>query len=161
MGLLDSVVNRSFADEKAGRVVMFPGDRRTRGYVVRSEADELKIKSFLKLFYVARSAVVLLGLWLAAEWSKDISNALGRPDEHLLRTIGIVIGIYLLIMVIPYLLLRRTYEKAKMNFVSAQDEVVVFENVVGGQRWSVVIAVITLGIAIVMLFALHVIQRKH
>ena len=52
------------------------------------------------------SAVVLLGIWLAAEWSKDINNALGRPDEHLLRTIGIVLGAYLLIMVVPYLLLR-------------------------------------------------------
>jgi hypothetical protein len=160
MGLLDSLVDRSFANEEAGRVVVFPGDRRTRGYIVRSNADELRIRSFLKLFYVARSSVFLLGLWLAAGWSKDINNALGRPDEHLLRTSGVIFGTYLLILGTPYLLLRRTYEKAIVNFVSTQDEVVILEKGAVGRRWSVIIAVITLGIAIAVLFAFHVMQRK-
>ncbi len=158
MGLLDYVVNRSFANVKASRVVVFPGDRASRGYVVRSEADELRIRSFIKLFYVARSSIVLLALWLAAEWSKDINNALGRPDEHLLRTSGVVLGTYLFIMGTPYLLLRWTYEKAIASFVSAQDEVVILGKGVAGRRWAVVIAMITLGIAIVVLFAFHVIR---
>jgi hypothetical protein len=42
MALLDSIVGACFRDEKAGRVVVFSGDRRTRGYVVRSESEELK-----------------------------------------------------------------------------------------------------------------------
>ena len=42
MGLLDSIVSRSFRDEKAGRVVVFAGDRRNRGYVVRSDAEGTK-----------------------------------------------------------------------------------------------------------------------
>jgi hypothetical protein len=48
MGFLDSVVGQYFRDEKAGRVVAFPVDRRIRGYVVRSESEELKIRAFLK-----------------------------------------------------------------------------------------------------------------
>jgi hypothetical protein len=42
MGLLDSIVSNAFRDEKAGRVVVFSGDRRSRGYIVRSAAEEPK-----------------------------------------------------------------------------------------------------------------------
>jgi hypothetical protein len=160
MGILDSVVSRSFTNEKAGRVVVFPGDRGNRGYVVRSESDELRIRSFLKLFYVARSSVAVLGLWLASEWSKDINYALGRPDEHLLRTGGVVLGSYLLIMVAPYLLLRKIYEKGIVSFVSAQDEVLGSARSAIGQRWAVIIGVSTLVIAIVALFVFHIIRSK-
>jgi hypothetical protein len=60
MGLLDSMVSRAFRDEHTGRVVVFSGDRHGRGYIVRSASDELKIKSFLKMFYIAYFAI----LWL-------------------------------------------------------------------------------------------------
>src|SRR5437879_244140 len=53
MTLVDSLVDACFRNEKAGRVVIFPGDRRNRGYVVKSEADEQKIRSFLKMFFCA------------------------------------------------------------------------------------------------------------
>ena len=61
MSLLDSIVGRSFRDEKAGRVVVFTGDRRNRGYVVKSESEELKIRSFLKMFYFAHFSILTLG----------------------------------------------------------------------------------------------------
>lgn len=48
MGLLDSIVAKSFRDEKAGRVVVFTGDRRNRGYVVKSESEELEDQIFSK-----------------------------------------------------------------------------------------------------------------
>lgn len=67
MALLDSIVGASFRDEKAGRVVVFSGDRRTHGYVVRSASEELKIKSFLKMFYFAHFSILLLGYLLASE----------------------------------------------------------------------------------------------
>jgi len=61
MGLLDSIVSNAFRDEKAGRVVVFSGDRWSRGYIVRSAAEELKIKSFLKMFYFAHSTSLCSG----------------------------------------------------------------------------------------------------
>jgi hypothetical protein len=51
MGLLDSIVGQCFRDEKAGRVVVFTGDRRNRGYLVKSTDQELKIKAFLKVSF--------------------------------------------------------------------------------------------------------------
>jgi len=51
MGLIDAIVDRSFRDTPAGRVVVFSGDPRKRGYVVKSLAEEKRIKSFLKMFY--------------------------------------------------------------------------------------------------------------
>jgi hypothetical protein len=48
MGLLDALVSSCFRDDQAGRVVVLPVDRRIRGYLVKSEPDELKIRAFLK-----------------------------------------------------------------------------------------------------------------
>ena len=160
MGLLDSLVSRSFTKEKAGLVVVFPEDRRSRGYIVQSQSDERKIRSFLKLFYVARSSVVLFGIWLASESSRDLNNALGRPEEHVLRSAGVVLGAYLLLAAAPYMLLRRVYGKAIAYFVSAQDEVVVASGRANGRRGMVLIGVGTLVIAMVTLFAFHLIRGK-
>ena len=43
--------------------------------------------------------------------------------SSLLRAEGIYLGIYLLIVGLPYFLLWRSYKKALLNFVSVQDEV--------------------------------------
>ena len=120
MGLLDSMVGRWFRTEKAGRVVVFPG---ARAYVVRCEADELKIRSFLKMFTAAHVSILILGYFLASEWSRELVYALGRPAGHIFRTMGIFIGIYSVVVLIPYILLWRSYKKALFSFVSAQDEV--------------------------------------
>jgi hypothetical protein len=84
MGLLDSLVDGRFRDDKAGRVVVFAGDRRNRGYVVRTEAEELKIKWFLKMFSFAHFYALLLGMLLANAWSMFFTSvkALGRPAGH-------------------------------------------------------------------------------
>jgi len=125
MALLDSIVGASFRSEKAGRVVVFPGDRRNRGYVVKSDAEELKIRSFLKMFYFSHSSILVLGYFLASEWSRELSYTLGRPSAFLFRTAGIFLGIYCLVVGVPYLLFWISYKKAFLSFVSAQDEVVV------------------------------------
>jgi hypothetical protein len=51
MGLLDARVDRAFRNENGSRVVVFAGDRRGRGYVVASPAEEAKIRSFLKMYH--------------------------------------------------------------------------------------------------------------
>jgi hypothetical protein len=145
----------SFRDEKAGRVVVFSGDRRTGGYVVRSETEELKIKSFLKMFYFAHFSILLLGYFLASEWSRGIYRALGRPEEHLFRAMCISLGVYLAVVAVPYFLLWRSYKKALMSFVSLEDEVLVSGRRVGRQQMFIFIAagLMLLGLAVLLAFA--------
>lgn len=92
MGVLDAFVRGAFRDEPAGRVVVFRGGRRNRGYVVRSEAEELKIKSFLKMFYFAHFYILILGMMLANAWSTFVIHleGRGRPAGHMVRNMSIV-----------------------------------------------------------------------
>jgi hypothetical protein len=137
MGLLDAIVGKAFRDEKGGRVVVFTGVRRNRGYVVKSESEELKIRSFLKMFYAAHFSILLLGMLLANAWSSFIVHLqeFGRPSAHLLRAEGIYLGIYLLIVGLPYFLLWRSYKKALLNFVAGADEVSVSRRSGERQSW--------------------------
>lgn len=122
MSLLDIIADTNFRSEKTGRIVIF--DRYDRGYIVRSEAEELKIRSFLKMFYLASLSITGLG-FLAFLMLIGLTPAFHRPDASLLRTIGIFIGIYLLIVGLPFLLLLRSYKRSFLSFVSVQDAVVV------------------------------------
>jgi hypothetical protein len=123
MALLDFMVDANFRDEDAGRVVVFPGDR-SRGYVVKTEADELKIRSFLRMFYFAHLSILSLGIFLSLDWSREISSVFGRLYEFWFR-MGVSVGVYSLVVGLPYFLLWRSYKKAFLNFTSAQDEVLV------------------------------------
>jgi hypothetical protein len=125
MSLLDSLVGAQFRNEKAGRVVVFSGDRRGRAYVVRSEAEEQKIRSFLKMFYCAHFSILVLGFLLASGWSHDINYAFGRPALHLFRTFGVTLVVYSLVAGLPDILLWRSYKKAFAKFVSPEDEVLI------------------------------------
>ena len=126
MGLLDSIVSNSFRNEKAGRVVVFSGDLRSRGYIVRSAAEELKIKSFLKMFYFAHFYILVLGMMLANSWSTFFVHleGMGKPIEHMARNMGIALAVYCAVTGLPYFFLWRSYKKALPSFVSLQDEVV-------------------------------------
>ena len=81
MGLLDSIVGKSFRDEKVGRVVVFTGDRRNRGYVLKSESEELRIRSFLKMFYFAHFSILLLGIQVANAWSTFVTSTWFGPND--------------------------------------------------------------------------------
>jgi len=153
MALLDSIVGARFRDEKAGRVVVFFG--RTRGYVVRSESEELKIRSFLKMFYFAHFFILLLGYFLASEWSRGIYHALGRPEAHLFRAMCISLGVYLVVVAVPYFLLWRSYKQALMSFVSLGDEVLVSGRRASRKQMFIFIAagLILLGLAVLLAFA--------
>jgi hypothetical protein len=159
MGFLDSIVGRSFRDEKAGRVVVFAGDRRNRGYLVKSEAEELKIRAFLKMFHLAQVFILLLGMLLTNAWSTFVINLreFGRPAEHLLRSESIFLGIYAVVVLLPYFLLWRSYKKALPSFVSVQDEVVVSARSPGRRPWTVAAliafgALLLLGVIVYLVF---------
>jgi len=156
------MVGRAFKNEKVGRVVVFSGDRRNRGYLVRSGAEELKIRSFLKMFYFAHFSIVLLGMLLANAWATFLINihAFGRPAAHLLRSASIYFGIYGLLVGVPYLLLWRSYKKALFSFVSAQDEILISGDRARRQPWSVIAGLTALGTLILFGAILYLIRAK-
>lgn len=150
MTLLNSIVNANFRSEKAGRVVVFPGDRRHCGYVIKSQAEELKIRSFLKMFYCAHVSILVLGILVASGWSHDVVYALGSPALHIYRSLAIFLGIYSVVVGAPYFLLWRTYKKAFIHFASPEDEVVV-SNQTAQRQYALVLAgliVLALGILV-------------
>lgn len=154
MGLLDSMVDMAFREKKIGRVVVFSGDRKNRGYIVRSVADELKIKSFLKMFYFAHFSILLLGMLVANAWTTFFINihAFSKPAEHLFRSMSISMGMYGLLVGVPYFWLWRSYKKAFINFVSAQDEVLISGSSAGRRPWRVIAVLTALG-ALLLLIA--------
>ncbi len=160
MGLLDSIVSNAFRNERAGRVVVFSGDRRNRGYIVRSPTEELKIKSFLKMFYFAHLYILVLGMMLANSWSTFFVHleGMGRPTEHMARTIGIGLGVYCVVVGLPYFFLWRSYRKALPNFVSAQDEIMVSGQQRRQQQWKLILAIFGLAL-LVLAAALALLER--
>jgi hypothetical protein len=147
MGILGAIVDTCFRDDKTGRVVVFPGDGRKRGYLVKSDADEQKIRAFLLMFYSAHFAIFVLGYFLASEWSRDIYHLhlLGNPADHLLRNGMISVGAFLVVVGLPYFLLWRSYKNTRMSFVTAEDEVLV---TVGRPRQSIQWKLLAIGLVI-------------
>jgi hypothetical protein len=123
MSFLDSIVSANFRSEKPGRIVISPGTLRNRGYVVRSEAEELKIRSFLKMFYFAYFTILFLGNLLSIHLAVAVYNASLDSYAHLLRALVLCVGIYSVFLGLPLLLLMRSYRKSFLDFVSDQDEV--------------------------------------
>lgn len=146
MALLDVLTNANFRTEQVGRVVIFPGASRHQGYLVKSVGEELRIRSFLKMFYGAQLAIALLGYLLASEWSRDLIYSLGRPSAFLYRTVGIVLGTLFFVVGIPSWLLWRSYKKALLNFVSIQDQVVLSRKSASRSLWLVGVGLIALAI---------------
>jgi hypothetical protein len=150
VGLLDLLIRPCFRDEKAGRVVVFPGDRRHRGYLVKSEVEEQKIRAFLKMFYCAHASILLLGGLLASGWSTDLRHVLDGQAAHALRTEGIFLGIYLFVVGVPYFLVWRTYKKSFVSFISPQDEVLLSGKRPRQQQVLLAVGMIVFTIAILL-----------
>jgi len=150
MSLLDAVIGKYFRDEKVGRVVVFAGDRRNRGYIVDSGAEEARIRSFLKMFYFAEYSILLFGSSLAFAWSTFFTNlqSLGSPEEHLIRTMCIYLVINAILVGVPAWLLWRSYKKSFLSFVSSEHEVVVSGKGAGPHTWT---AYATLAVALAIL----------
>src|SRR4029077_5428472 len=127
-------------------------------YVVKSEADESKIRSFLKMFYFAHLSILMLGNFLAMEWSTGLNHELGRPALHLYRAMGIAVGIYCIVVGVPYLLLWKSYKKAFVSFSSAQDEEVVSGRS-PGQQTPIVIGAAVIALAVLLAAAVFLLTR--
>ena len=124
MGLIDALVNRTFRETPAGRVVVFSGDPRKRGYLVRSPVDEQKIRSFLKMFYFAHLSILALGILFSQVCASWLAyGSYDRPARHLLGSVSIFVAIYCLVVGLPYALLWRAYKRALPSFTDPADEV--------------------------------------
>lgn len=124
MSFLDVAVAPAFRDEQAGRVVVPFGLRRRRGYLVRSSADEHKIRAFLKLFVFAQMTIQTLGM-LAAFGVANVGrqwNQATTLHDVIVMALSFVVA-YALLAVLPLVLLFATYRRALASFFSAQDEV--------------------------------------
>jgi hypothetical protein len=128
MALLDLIVDANFRTEESGRVVILPGGRRHTGYLIKSAPEELKIRSFLKMFYFAQFSILILGYFLLLAWS------LGRVAGHTVRSEAMFLGIYFPVVLGPYLRLWWTGKNASLSFVSAQDEIAVSGKTAGASR---------------------------
>ncbi len=162
MGLIDAIVDRSFRDTQAGRVVVFSGKSRKRGYVVKSVAEEMRIKSFLKMFYFAHVYIAVFGLMLSqgcALWLAYRSFA--RPAHHLLGSVSFFLGFYLLMVGAPYALLWRTYKRALTSFTAPADEVLLTEIEASRRQWILpaVVGFALLIFAAILVLALRPIVR--
>jgi hypothetical protein len=102
------------------------------------------------MFYCAHLSVLLLGYFLASEWLRDFNHALGITFSFRLRTVGIALGIYILVVGVPYLLLWTSYKKAFASFVSTENEVVVAGKSSSPRPWVVSIALIALSVLILL-----------
>jgi hypothetical protein len=142
MSFLDVAVAPAFRDEQAGRVVVPVGLRRRRGYLVRSSADEHKIRAFLKLFVFAQMTIQTLGT-VAAFGTANVGrqwNQAATVHDVIVMAASFVVA-YALFAVLPLLLLFATYRQALASFFSAQDEVPVGPAPLGQARWLFIAAV--------------------
>ena len=150
MGLLDIIADRSFRDDPAGRVVVFGAGFRNRGYLVKSKAEELKIRSFLKMFGFAELSIQWLGTLLAIMWMDTFRQGSGRLADHIWRTIGIYLVTYALVAGLPLLLLWRSSKKEFLRFVSPEDEVLVTSKSSRNGRVFPIVVLVAIGALILM-----------
>jgi hypothetical protein len=143
-------------------VVVFSGDRRNRGYLVKSRAEELRIRAFLKMFYFAHCSILVLGMLVANAWSTFLINihAFGSSDARVAGSAGIYVGIYSVVVGVPYLLLWRTYKKSLLSYVSAQDQVSVSGSSARRQPWTLIAALIAFGALILCGVILFLVAAK-
>jgi hypothetical protein len=108
------------------------------------------------MFYFAHFSILLQGMMLANAWSTFFANLheFGSPAAHILKTTGIYLMIYSVVVGLPYFLLWRSYKKALLGFVSVQDEVSVSGKNPGQQPWLALAGLTVLLLAGLMLFYL-------
>jgi hypothetical protein len=159
MGFIDFIVNRSFRDEPQGRVVVFNGVSRGRGYLVRSASEELRIRAFLKMYLFAEFAIQMLGTLLVAAWLSSLFGASGRPTlERELARGGYFLAAYALVVGLPFFFLWRAYRQAVLSFVSPGDAVAVAPRPMDRtQRITLaVIAVVVVAVAVTIVALVRV-----
>jgi len=158
MGLLEAIVNRSFRETASGRAVVFPGDSQKQGYLVRTAAEEQKVRSFLKLFFFAHLYLLVFGVLLSnicASWL--VEKLFDRPARHMLAVMAISLAVYAAIFGVPYFFLWRTYKRALTGFTDTADAVSL-TGASAPQRSWVLLAVI--GFALLVLAAIFFLTMR-
>jgi hypothetical protein len=160
MGFIEFVVNRSFRDEQEGRVVVFNGVGRGRGYLVRSASEEQRIRAFLGMYVFAELAIQMLGTLLVAAWLSGLLGATGRPTlERELTRGGFFLAAYLVVVGLPFLFLWRAYRQAVPSFVSPDDAVSVSPRPMDRTQ-RIVLAVVTLLVVAVSLTIFALVRAR-
>jgi hypothetical protein len=160
MGFIDFIVNRSFRDEKQGRVVVFNGVGRGQGYLVRSAGEELRIRAFLKMYLFAELAIQMLGTLLVAGWLANLFGAAGAPTlERELTRGGFFLAAYALVVGLPFFFLWRAYRQAVPSFVSPGDAVALGPRPMDRSQ-RVVLAVIALLVVAVALTIVVLVRAR-
>jgi hypothetical protein len=158
MGLIDALVNRSFRETPAGQVVVFTGDPRKRGYLVRSRPDEQKIRAFLEMFYFAHLYVLVFGILLSQGCASLLAYGLfDRPAHHLLVNLAMFVAIYALVVGLPYALVWRAYRRALPSFTSSADEVPLTGANAPSRQWIplAVVGFVLLILGVILLLAVR------
>jgi hypothetical protein len=95
-------------------------------------------------------------MMLTNAWSTFLidMHPFGRPADHLLSSGAIFLGIYSLVVGAPYFFLWRSYSKARLDFVSVQDEVAISGKKNGRQTWIALAGLTVLLLAGLMFFYL-------
>ncbi len=114
------------------------------------------------MFYIAYFAILWLGMIVANGCSTFIIHldGLGRPAAHVLRSMAIALGVYSVVVGLPFIFLWRTYKKAISGFVSAQDEVLVSDSAVMRQCRTAALVLNTLGFLVLGLAIFWLIRAK-
>jgi len=160
MGLIEFVVNRSFRDEKEGRVVVFNGVGRGQGYLVRSADGEQRIRAFLRMYVFAELAIQMLGTMLVAAWLSSLLGATGRPSlERELTRGGFFLAAYALVVGLPFFFLWRAYRQAVPSFVSPGDAVTVPRRPMDRAQRIALAVIAVLAVAVVVAMAVLVRAR--
>jgi len=159
MGLVDALVDRSFRQTKDGQVVVFTGDPRKRGYLVKFPEEEKKIRSFLKMFYFAHLYTVVFGILLSQVWATWLTYALFvRPASHLLESVALFFAIYALVVGLPYFFLWRAYRHSLKSFGTPAEEVPLAK--IGAPRRQWIALAVVFGFAILILSAILVLAVR-
>jgi hypothetical protein len=131
MSFLDHALDGRFPTDAKGRVLFIP-IRRRLGYVVESKAEERKIRSFLKMYLIASSAIqlfgmnasILLGILQANLWPTDwIQYRRTHLVAGAFALFAIIFAIQIPLYWIPYALLWKSYKEALTTFTSGLAEV--------------------------------------
>ena len=109
------------------------------------------------MYHSAELLLQLVSLLLTIGWITNLVDA-DTSAAHLLKGGAIFLVIYSLVVALPYVFLRRAYNKALLNFVSADDEVSL-----SGQRpkpQQVLIRVVLVVFAIAVLLGIMLLVRS-
>jgi hypothetical protein len=138
--------------------VVSSGGPRKRGYLVRSPAEEQKIRSFLKMFYFAHMYILGFGIMLSQGCASWLAHGwYDRPAHHLLGSVSISVATYCLVVGLPYALLWRAYQRALPSFTDPADEVSLAGINAPGRQW---IPLVVAGFALLILAVILVLAVR-